>query len=117
MEHAADTVTFVIVERLVVDAGNCAAAIEHQVLANQAARVREAIGELLVCGKQKQTRCFSAIGADDHGFGFLEMRVAFLVEINCTDGTAIGIQFDAMNIRIGADFAAASALGHANRSH
>src|SRR5580693_6691412 len=65
VQHAANAVSLVIVERMLVKRGDGAAAIEHEVFTNQAAGVGEAVGELLVGGKQEQARSFGAIGADD----------------------------------------------------
>src|SRR6267143_1664627 len=51
VEDAADGVAFVVVERMLKLGKYGAAAIEHQILANEAAGVGEAIRELLVGGQ------------------------------------------------------------------
>src|SRR2546428_12254665 len=43
------------------------------------------------------------------------MRVAFFVEVDGPDGAAIGVGFDAMHVRVGANLAGAGALRHADR--
>src|SRR5580704_12320021 len=115
VEDAADGEAFVIVERLFKYSRGNAAAVEHQILADIAAAIGEAIGKLLVGGEQEQTRSFRAVRADDDGFGFLALDVSPGVEINGAGGAAGGVKFDAMNVGIRADFAAAGFFGHANR--
>src|SRR5580693_5945514 len=110
VKHAADAIPLVIVERMLVERRDGAAAIEHEVFADQAAGVGEAVGELLVRRKQKQARSFSSVCADDDRFGFLELRVAFFIEIDGAGRATVGVRFDAMDIRIGANFAAAGFL-------
>ena len=48
VQHAADGETFVIVERMFELAGDNAAAVEHQVFPDDAAGVRQTVGELFV---------------------------------------------------------------------
>ena len=45
--------------------------VHHQIFADEAARIREAVGEFFVRGKQEKPRSLRAIGANDHGLGFL----------------------------------------------
>src|SRR5689334_18825130 len=115
MEDAADAIPFVIVERLIVDAHNTAVSVEHQVLADQPARIRKAIRELLVCGKQKQARSLGSVCADHYGLGFLKIGIALVVKINCSYDAPTGVEFDLVNVRARANLAAAGALRHANR--
>src|SRR5713226_10289680 len=91
-----------------------AAAVEHEVLADYAAGVGEAVGELLVGGEEKQARSFGTVGADYDGFGFLQVRVALFVEVDGTGDAAVVVHFDAMDVGVGANLAAAGFLGHAN---
>src|SRR2546425_10701218 len=58
--------------------------------------------------------CLRAICANYDRLGFLQVRVAFLVEVDRADGAAIRIRFDAMDIGIGANFAPAGLLRHSN---
>src|SRR6266404_2597112 len=99
---------------MIEDAGGYAAAVEHEVFADDAAGVGEAVGKLFVGGEQKQARSFGAVGADDYGFGFLEMRVAMFVEIDGSGCAAVAIHFNAMDVGIGANFAAAGFFGYGN---
>src|ERR1700752_2449220 len=98
------------------DAHGDRAGVEHQILAYKNAGISEAIRKLLVGGEQKQARGFGAVGADDDCFGFLEMGVALLVEVDSTDGAAVSVGFNAMDVGIWSDFAAASFFSHANGS-
>src|ERR1700730_19269175 len=114
MKQAADGETFVIVDGMLEDGGGDAAAVEHEIFADDAAGVGETVGELFVGGEQKQARSFGAVGADDYGFGFLQMRVAFFVEVNGAGDAAVAVQLDAMDVGVGANFAAAGFLGDGN---
>src|SRR5712691_33151 len=115
VQEAADREALVIVEGMLEDARAGRVAVEHQIFANDAAGIGEAIGELLVGGEQKQTWSFGAVGADDHGLSSLQMRVALLVEVDGAGDTAVAVQFDAMDVGVRADFAAPGFLCHANR--
>src|SRR5712671_7562268 len=99
---------------MIEDAGGDAAAVEHEVFTDDTAGVGETVGKLFVGGEQQQARSFGAIGADDYSFGFLQMRVAMFVEIDGAGGAAVAIQFDAMDVGIGANFAAAGFFGYGN---
>src|SRR6266478_4437680 len=85
-------------------------AVEHQVFADETRRVGEAIRKLLVGGEEKQSRAFRAIGANDDGFGFLQMRIPSFVEINGAGSAAQLVRFDAMDIGIRANLTASGAL-------
>src|ERR1700738_4611227 len=93
-----------------------AAAVEHEVFAYDAAGIGEAIGKLFVGGEEKEARSFGAVGADDYCFGFLEMGVALFVEIDGAGDAAVVVHFDAMDVRVGTDFAAAGFFRHADSS-
>src|SRR5690242_2068949 len=107
VKHAADAVAFVVVERLIVNTEDAAVDIEHQILADQAAGICQAIRELLVCGKQEQARSLSTVGADDYGLGLLKMRVALFIKVDSSSRAAIAVQFNAMHIGIRTDLASA----------
>src|SRR5260370_13987266 len=74
MEHAADGVTLVFVKGMLVDPKDWRVGVEHQGFADPAAGVREPVMKLFVCRKQQHPRRLRAIGANDHGFGLLQMR-------------------------------------------
>src|SRR5712664_39887 len=57
---------------------------------------------------------FRAVGADYDGFCFLQVRVALFVEVDRSGDAAVVVHFDAMDVGIGADFAAAGFFGHAD---
>src|SRR5271167_1310146 len=114
VEDAADGKALVIVQRMLEDADGKRAAVEHQMLADFAAAVGEAVGKLFVGGEEKQARGFRAIGAHDDGFGFLALDVALRVEINSARSAAIGVEFDAVNVGVRTNFAAAGFFCHAN---
>src|SRR5258706_11630619 len=99
---------------MIEDAGGHAAAVEHEIFADDAAGVGETVGKLFVCGKQQQARSFGAIGADDYGFGFLQVRVAMFVEVDGAGGAAVAIPFNAMDVGIGTNLAAAGLFGYGN---
>src|SRR5258708_36727888 len=85
-------------------------AVEHQVFADETRRVGEAVRKLLVGGEEKQSRGFRAIGANDDGFGFLQMRVSLCVEINGASSAAQLVRFDAMDVRVRPNLTASCAL-------
>src|SRR5712671_7193387 len=99
---------------MIEDAGGDAAAVEHEVFADDAAGVGETVGKLFVSGEEKEARSFGTIGADDYGFRFLQMRVAMFVEVDGSGGAAVAIHFDAMDVGIGANFAAAGFFCYGN---
>src|SRR5882757_9514190 len=99
---------------MIEDASGYAAAVEHEVFADDAAGVGETIGKLFVGGEQQQARSFGAIGADDYSFGFLQMRVAMFVEIDGAGGAAVAIHFNAVDVGIRANLAAAGLFGYGN---
>src|SRR6267154_4998380 len=99
---------------MIEDAGRDAAAVEHEVFADDAAGVGETVGKLFVGGEKKETRSFGTVGADDYGFRFLQMRVAMFVEIDGAGGAAVAIHFDAMDVGVRANFAATGFFGYGN---
>src|ERR1700732_4272978 len=98
MKQAADGETFVIVDGMLEDGGGDAAAVEHEIFADDAAGVGEAVGELLVGGEEKQARSFGAVGADDYSFGFLQMGVVLFVEVDSAGDTAVAVHLNAMDV-------------------
>src|SRR5882762_1212499 len=99
---------------MIEDAGGYAAAVEHEVFADDAAGVGETVGKLFVGGEQKKARSFGTVGADDYGFGSLEMRVAMFIEVDGAGGAAVAIQFNAMDVGVRANFAAAGFFSYGN---
>src|SRR5712671_5001583 len=99
---------------VIEDAGGDAAAVEHEVFADDAAGVGETVGKLFVGGEKKETRSFGTVGADDYGFGFLQVRVAMFVEVDGAGGAAVAIHFNAMDVGVRANFAAAGFFGYGN---
>src|SRR5260370_41108938 len=85
-------------------------AVEHQILSDEAAGVSEAIRKLFVGGEQEQARSLRAVGANDDGPGFLQMRVSLCVEINGAGSPAHLVCFDAMDVGVRPNFAAPGAL-------
>src|SRR5580658_4313962 len=114
MENAADRKTFVVVERMLENADRKRAAVEHQMFADHAAAIGETVGKLFVGGEQEQAGSLRAIRADDHGFSFLALDVALLIEINGTGRAAIGVELDAVNIGVRTNLTAAGLLRHGN---
>src|SRR5260370_58706 len=114
VQHSAHRVTLVVVERMLELPGDRAAAVEHQVLSNQAAGVREPVGKLFVGRQQKQARRLCTVGAHHNRLGLLQIRVALLIEVNGPGRASIAIRLDAMNVRIGANLAPASAFRDAD---
>src|SRR4029077_2847699 len=85
-------------------------AIEHQVFADEAAGVGEAVRELPVGGEQEQARGFRAVGTNDDNFSFLQMSVALFIEINGAGDAAQLIRFNSMNIGIRPNLTTSTAL-------
>src|ERR1700730_2197180 len=56
VENAADCETFVVVERMFEYAHGHGAAVEHEMLADFAAAVSEAVGKLCIGGEEKEAR-------------------------------------------------------------
>jgi len=114
VEDAADGVTSVIIQRFVENAHRDSAGVEHEILADVAAGIGEAIRKLFVGGKQEEAGGFRAIGGNDYGLGLLSVGVTLGIEIRGTDGAATVVEFDFVDVGIRADFAVASFFGHAN---
>src|SRR5260370_885502 len=114
LEHSTQRTTLVVVERVLELTEDNSITVEHQIFAHDPAGIREAVGKLFVGRKQEQARSFRAIGADHYSLGLLQMRVALLIEANDASRAPIGIRFDAMDIRIGTNFAAARLLRYSN---
>src|SRR5260370_938132 len=94
-----------MVERVFEYGGRDAAAVEHQIFADVAATIGEAVGKLFIGAEQKEARSLGAVRANDYGFGFLALEIALRGEINGAGGPAGGVQLDAVHIGIRADFA------------
>jgi len=86
MKDAADREAFVVVERFVENAHRNATAIEHEILANKAAGIRQAVGKLFVRGEQQQAWSFRSVRANHDGFRFLQVHVAPFVKVNSARG-------------------------------
>src|SRR5437879_11878114 len=114
MQNAADGEAFVVVELLFKYASGDAAAVQHEIFTDDAAGVGQAVGELFIGGEQEQARGFGAVGADDDGFCFLQMRVALFVEVDGAYGAAVAVRLNAMDVGGGPDFAAAGFFSHGN---
>src|SRR5439155_23979097 len=52
VQHAAYRIAFVVVERVLELAGHNAAAVEHQIFADDPARICESVAKLFIGGKQ-----------------------------------------------------------------
>src|SRR6266852_2404711 len=114
MEEAANGETFVIIEWMLENGVGDTAAVEHEVFADDAAGIGEAVGKLLVRGEEKQAGRFRAVGADYDGFCFLQVRVALFVEVDRSGDAAVVVHFDAMDVGVGANFAAAGFFRYAD---
>ncbi len=114
MEEAADGETFVIIEGMLENGVGDTAAVEHEVFADDAAGIGEAVGKLLVRGEEKQAGRFRAVGADYDGFCFLQMRIALLVKVDRASHAAVVVHLDAMDVGLGANLAMAGFLRHAD---
>src|SRR5208283_6087064 len=112
MQDSAVCETFVIVERMFKKAHATGVAINHQVFSNQTGRIGQAVGKLPIGRKQEQARGLRAVRADYNGLGPLQMRIFLLVEIDSASEAARTVHFQAMNVGIRANLAAAGALGH-----
>jgi hypothetical protein len=73
------------------DGGGDAVAVEHEVFADVAGGVGEAVGMLFTGREKKKARRFCAVGAHDNGFGTLEMRGFLFVEVQSAGGAAGGV--------------------------
>ncbi len=114
MQNAADGKSFVIVQRMFENGHAGGAGIHHQVFPDEAAGIGQTIRELLVRGKQQQPRSLRAIGANNHGLGFLQMDGSLLVEVRRAGNAAVRAGLDAVDVAVGADFAAPGFFRHSN---
>src|SRR5258708_16846555 len=114
MEEAADGEPFVIMEGMLEKGVGDTAAVEHEVFADDAAGMGEAVGKVLVRGEEKEAGRFRAVGADYDGFCFLQVRVALFVEVDRSGDAAVVVHFDAMDVGVGANFAAAGFFRYAD---
>src|SRR5258708_9887190 len=85
-------------------------AVEHQVFADEAAGVGEAIRKLLVGGEQEQARSLRAVGANNNRLSSLQMRIALLIEIACSSDAAQLVRFHAVDVRVRPHLAPPTAL-------
>src|SRR5260370_6028905 len=105
-EGAAGGETFVIIEGMHENGVGDTAAVEHEVFADDAAGIGEAVGKLLVRGEEKQAGRFRAVGADYDGFCFLQMRIALLLKVDRASHAALGVHLDSMDVGDWAEFGA-----------
>src|SRR5258708_7288572 len=68
VNNAADRKALVMIQGMLEKSPGDRAGIENQVLPNQAAGIREALGKPLVGGEQEQTGGLRAVRADYNGF-------------------------------------------------
>src|ERR1051326_701747 len=86
--------------------------IEHQVLADEATRIREPIGKPRGLRHQQQPRRFRTVAAHDDGLGPLEHLALLRVEVYGAVRAAAFIRLDLAHLASGANFALARALCH-----
>ena len=98
------------VQRVFENPKRLKAAVDHQVLAYQAAGVGQPLGEPAGFRHQQQSRRFASVGADHHGLGPLEDFAPIRIEVDRAPDPAIRSGLDLARIRIRADFAAPGAL-------
>jgi len=84
----------IAVERLVDIAVGESKRVEHQVLADEPARIGDTVGELARLGVQHQARRADAVTGHDHHLGRLEVFPAFGVVVDRARGHAVGADHD-----------------------
>ncbi len=114
MHDARDLHTLVFVQLVLEHGADIAAGVEHEVLADEAARIGEAIRKLRVRGVQQQARRFGAIRRNDHGARFLETLALVAIKVGDTGGAPALVGTNLEHIALGANFAAAGCLGFRN---
>src|SRR5260370_42406780 len=87
--------------------------VEHEVFADDAAGIGEAVGKLLVRRGEKQAGRVRAVGADYDGFCFVEWRVASFVEVDRSGGSAVVVSLDGTDGGVGGDVARCRVLAGA----
>src|SRR5713101_5197217 len=116
MHDTADGGAFVVVQLLVENAVGEGAAVGHEIFADVAAGIGEARWKLIRSGEQEQARSLGAVGGKYDGFGLLQVSVALGVEIDGANGAAVFVGFDAMNVAVRANLAAAGFFRHRNNA-
>src|SRR5882724_1363234 len=116
VQDAADGKAFVIVELFVENADGNGAGVKHQILADVAAGIGQAIREFIGSGKQEEPRRFRAIRGENDGFRLLQMDVFLFVEIDGAGGAAMFVHFNLVDVTIGTNFAFAGTFGERNHA-
>ena len=116
VKDAADGVALVVVGLLFKNADGDRAGVEHQIFADVAAGIGEPVGKFAGRGKQKQARSFGAVRGENDRFGFLQMYVFLVVEIDGAGGAAPFVDFNLVNVAVGTDFAFARFFGEGNHA-
>ena len=114
MQDAAHGNTLIVIQRVFKNRHGRGTAVQHQVFADEAAGIRQAIRKLLAGREEQQSWSLRAVSADDDSFGSLKMRHALLVEVGRADNAAVRAGFDTVDVAIGADLTSAGFFRHSN---
>src|SRR6266478_1142793 len=106
MDHAAHMHALEVVEGMLEYTRRHRSRIEHQVLAHQPARIRQAVRELLRFRHQQQARRLCTIRAQEYCLRPLPLLALLLVEVNYSCGAAQRIGLDLAHVAVRADFTA-----------
>ena len=88
--------------------------VEHEVLADEPARVRETLRKLRARGHQEQARRLRAVGAHDDGPRSLKALAPIAIEIRDAGRASLLVGVDARDVAVGPHFAAAGRLRFRN---
>ncbi len=106
---------FVVVERVLEQAARVRTVADHEVLADDAARVREAVREARRLRQQQQTRGLGPVGRQHDDLRLLEVLALVGVEVSRTGDAAARVDRDLAHVAPGPNFAIAAR--HRERQH
>ena len=101
-----------LVQRALEHAARARVAVEHQVLAHDAARVRQAAREAARRRQEEQPRRLRAVAAQHDGPGALELLLLVLVEVRRAGHPALLVDLDPPHVAVGSHLASPGRFGH-----
>ena len=107
VQDARDLHALVFVQLVLEDAERPAAVVEHQVLADEPARIRQTVRKARVRGHQQQPRRLGAVGAHDDRTGALKTFAPIAIEVRHAGRAALVVGFDPDDVAVGPHFAPA----------
>jgi hypothetical protein len=100
VNDSSDLHALVFVQLVFEDAERPRSAVEHEVRADQSARVGKSVRKLCVGGHQEQPWRLGSIGADDDGTRSLKALASVAIEIQNACGAPLSVGLDARDVAV-----------------